>query len=38
MAGMLGITVEGVRKSKQRLRKKAGIPEENSLEEVIAAI
>jgi len=38
MAGMLGITVEGVRKSKQRLRKKAGIPEENSLEEVVAAI
>jgi len=38
MAGMLGITVEGVRKSKQRLRKKAGIPEENSLEDVIAAI
>lgn len=38
MAGMLGITVEGVRKSKQRLRKKAGIPEENSLEEIVSAI
>ena len=38
MAGMLGITVEGVKKSKQRLRKKAGIPEESSLEEVVAGI
>jgi len=38
MAGMLGITVEGVRKSKQRLRKRAGVPEENSLEEAVAGI
>jgi hypothetical protein len=38
MAGMLGISVEGVRKSKQRLRKRAAIPEENSLEEAVAAI
>lgn len=38
MAGMLGITVEGVRKSKQRLRKRAAIPEENTLEDVVAGI
>jgi len=38
MAGMLGITVEGVRKSKQRLRKRVSIPEENTLEDVVAAI
>ena len=38
MAGMLGITVEGVKKSKQRLRKKIGLTEENSLEALIAEI
>jgi tetratricopeptide (TPR) repeat protein len=38
MAVMLGITVEGVKKSKQRLRKKSGVPEENNLDEVVAAI
>jgi len=38
MAGMLGISPEGVRKSKQRLRKRVSIPEENSLEEVVAGI
>jgi DNA-binding CsgD family transcriptional regulator len=36
MAGMLGITVEGVKKAKQRLRKKTGLPEEDSLEALIA--
>jgi tetratricopeptide (TPR) repeat protein len=38
MAGMLGITVEGVKKAKQRLRKKTGLPEEHSLEDIIAGI
>jgi DNA-binding CsgD family transcriptional regulator len=36
MAGMLGITVEGVKKAKQRLRKKTGLHEEDSLETLIA--
>jgi len=36
MAGMLGITVEGVKKAKQRLRKKIGLSEEDSLEALIA--
>jgi tetratricopeptide (TPR) repeat protein len=38
MAAMLGITAEGVKKSKQRLRKKTGIPEEDGLEDIVAAI
>jgi len=38
MAGMLGITIEGVKKSKQRLRKKIGLSEEGSLEALIAEI
>ena len=38
MAGMLGITIEGVKKAKQRFRKKIGLPEEQSLEAVIAEI
>ncbi len=38
MAAMLGITTEGVKKSKQRLRKKTGILEEDGLEDIVAAI
>lgn len=36
MAGMLGITIEGVKKAKQRLRKKTGLPEDDGLETLIA--
>jgi tetratricopeptide (TPR) repeat protein len=38
MAAMLGITAEGVKKSKQRLRKKTGVPEEDGLEDIVAGI
>jgi tetratricopeptide (TPR) repeat protein len=38
MAAMLGITAEGVKKSKQRLRKKTGVLEEDGLEDIVAAI
>jgi len=38
MAAMLGITAEGVKKSKQRLRKKTGIVEEDGLEDIVAGI
>jgi len=38
MAAMLGITAEGVKKSKQRLRKKTGVVEEDGLEDIVAAI
>ena len=35
MAGMLGITVDGVKKAKQRLRKKMDLTEDDDLEELI---
>jgi len=38
MAAMLGITAEGVKKSKQRLRKKTGVFEEDGLEDIVAEI
>ncbi|MXV15702.1 tetratricopeptide repeat protein [Hufsiella ginkgonis] len=38
MANMLGITIDGVKKSKQRLRKKMGLSEEPSLEKTIESI
>ena len=38
MANMLGITVEGVKKSKQRLRKKIELNKDESIESIIAAI
>lgn len=36
MAGMLGVTTEAVRKSKQRLRKKLGFTEDELVEELIS--
>lgn len=38
MANMLGITLEGIKKSKQRLRKKIGLNEESPLKEIIDII
>ena len=38
MANMLGITLEGIKKSKQRLRKKMNIEREDSLEFVIESL
>ncbi|WP_170113555.1 hypothetical protein ABZR88_19985 [Mucilaginibacter yixingensis] len=38
MANMLGVTIEGVKKSKQRMRKKMELPAEAELEQVIANI
>jgi DNA-binding CsgD family transcriptional regulator/tetratricopeptide (TPR) repeat protein len=38
MANMLGITVEGVKKSKQRLRKKIELNKDESIETIVAAI
>jgi hypothetical protein len=38
MANMLGVTMEGIKKAKQRLRKKIGLPEESNLEETIGNI
>jgi DNA-binding CsgD family transcriptional regulator len=38
MANMLGITVEGVKKSKQRLRKKIDLNKNESIEIIVAAI
>ncbi|MGF7078954.1 hypothetical protein [Mucilaginibacter sp. UYCu711] len=38
MANMLGITVEGVKKSKQRLRKKIDLNKDESIETIVAAI
>lgn len=35
MSGMLGITVDGVKKAKQRLRKKMNLLEDNELEDVV---
>ena len=38
MANMLGVTVEGVKKAKQRMRKKMDLPADQEIEQVIAAI
>jgi tetratricopeptide (TPR) repeat protein len=38
MASMLGINADSIKKSRQRLRKKINLPEEGSLEEVVAII
>ncbi len=38
MANMLGITVEGVKKSKQRLRKKIDLNKDESIETIVAGI
>jgi tetratricopeptide (TPR) repeat protein len=38
MASMLGINADSIKKSRQRLRKKINLPEEGSLEEVVALI
>ena len=38
MANMLGITVEGIKKAKQRLRKKMQLPADTSFEEMLAKI
>lgn len=35
MAGMLGITIDGIKKAKQRLRKKMNIPDSEEIEEVL---
>ena len=35
MAGMMGITVDGVKKSKQRLRKKMDLPADTEIEDII---
>jgi tetratricopeptide (TPR) repeat protein/DNA-binding CsgD family transcriptional regulator len=37
MANMLGITVEGIKKSKQRLRKKMELPSETDIEHIVAS-
>jgi len=37
MANMLGITVEGIKKSKQRLRKKMQLPAEIDIEHIVAS-
>lgn len=38
MANMLGVTIEGVKKSKQRLRKKMSLGAEENLNEIITAL
>jgi len=38
MSNMLGVTIEGVKKAKQRLRKKLGIAKEENLEDVISGL
>ncbi|MFD2872959.1 hypothetical protein ACFS5N_10805 [Mucilaginibacter ximonensis] len=38
MANMLGITIEGIKKSKQRLRKKMELGKDDSLEEIVAGM
>jgi hypothetical protein len=38
MANMLCVTTEAIKKSRQRLRKKINLPEDTSLEEVVATI
>jgi len=38
MSNVLGVTTEAIKKSRQRLRKKIDLPEEESLEQVVAAI
>ncbi len=38
MANMLGITIEGVKKAKQRLRKKMNLDEDTTIEEAILKI
>lgn len=38
MANMLGITVEGIKKAKQRLRKKMSLPNDTDIEKAIAGI
>jgi hypothetical protein len=38
MSNMLGVTNEAIKKSRQRLRKKINLPDDQSLEEVVAGI
>jgi DNA-binding NarL/FixJ family response regulator len=38
MANMLGVTPEGIKKSKQRLRKKMGLHPEENLEDAVSAL
>jgi tetratricopeptide (TPR) repeat protein len=38
MSNVLGVTTEAIKKSRQRLRKKIELPEEESLEQVVAGI
>jgi DNA-binding NarL/FixJ family response regulator len=38
MSNMLGVTTEAIKKSRQRLRKKINLPEDQTLEEVVATI
>jgi DNA-binding NarL/FixJ family response regulator len=38
MANMLGVSNEAIKKSRQRLRKKMDLPEDISLEEVVASV
>lgn len=38
MANMLGVTIEGVKKSKQRLRKKIELAKEETLEDVVSSL
>lgn len=38
MAGMLGITIEGIKKSKQRLRKKMDLPADTDIENAISVL
>lgn len=38
MANMLGVTVEAIKKSRQRLRKKINLPEDQSIEEIVSLI
>lgn len=38
MANMLGITIEGIKKSKQRLRKKMQLPADMDIEQVVAGV
>ena len=38
MAGMLGVTPEGIKKARQRLRKKMALPVGTGIEEALMAI
>ena len=38
MASMLGVTVEGIKKAKQRLKKKLALPETGSMDEFVAVL